>query len=315
MSVKPSPGNHPYNWKRMKEVYEKMSSGSLTQFYDKLKSDLEAEKPKILEPVGKTLNNPAAAASWRNLAIKERDKLKNDCCRKIIIDIYTKTLPFDKDFIDGNRGMIAQDIDAFIQSKKMSPYEYLRSAYEATKAPLLEFLIRSADNMADKFMMEADETLKDAKENKLEVPAPKSDIESNENQSQLIDIDKDMEYQTFVDKLKEKTVNKIVNDISKVIADKKDDKKMEFNTTPSNPVDGLAESVVAVGLDYLTKKYLKEGKEIDKDLREQSLGLAIREACLNQLDLVFDQPLSDFKNVSGRIRFGKGVLINGTIHF
>ena len=285
-----------------------MANGSLTQFYDKLKSDLDVDKPKVTSPVAKSLDNPATALAWRNKAAQEADKLRNDCCRKIIIDIYTKTVPFDQPYVDGNRGTLANDVDKFMQSKNTTPYQYLRSAYESTKAPLLEFLLRSADNMGKRFMMEADETLKDAKENKLDVPDPKAEIDSEENKSQLVDVSKDMEYQNFIDKLKEKTVNKIVSDISKVINDKKEDKRMEFNTTP--PPGDIAESVVAVGLDYLSKKYIQEGVDISEDMREEHMGLAIREACLNQLDLVFDQPSSEFKEVASKIRFGKGVLIN-----
>lgn len=293
-----------------------MANGSLTQFYDQLKSDLDADKPKYGTTVpsnGPALDNPAVATSWRNQAVKERDKLKNDCCRKIIIDIYTKTVPFDKEYVDGNKGVLANDVDAFLKDKQTTPYQYLRSAYEKTKAPLLEFLIRSADNMGNRFMTEAEATLKDAQEKKLDVPAPKADIDAQENQSQLIDVDKDMEYQTFVDKLKEKTVNKIVNDISKIITDKKEDKKMEFNTTP--PPTDIEESVVAVGLDYLSKKYMKEGVEINDEMREQHMGLAIREACLNQLDLVFAQPFSEFRQIASKIRFGKGIVINESISF
>lgn len=292
-----------------------MANGSLTQFYDQLKTELDADKPKFGAGPGNgpSLDNPAMATSWRNQAVKERDKLKNDCCRKIIIDIYTKTVPFDKDYVDGNKGVFANDIDTFMNDKNTTPYEYLRSAYEKTKAPLLEFLIRSADNMGQQFMTEAEATLKDAQEKKLDVPTPKADIESKENQSQLIDVNKDMEYQTFVDKLKEKTINKIVNDISRVISDKKAEKNMEFDTTP--PPADIAESVVAVGLDYLSKKYLKEGVEINEEMREKHMGLAIREACLNQLDVVFAQPFSEFKQIASKIRFGKGVLINESFSF
>ena len=156
-------------------------SDSLTDFYDKLKSGIDRDRPKpgsnlmTVGGPGNAQSNPGALA-WRNQAVRERDKLKEDCCKKIIIDIYCKTLPLDKDYIDGNQGQMKSDIDSMLASKNMTATQYLTSAYEKTKAPLLEFVLRSTDLIGAEFMKEADETLKDAQENNVKIPAPEADV-------------------------------------------------------------------------------------------------------------------------------------------
>lgn len=296
----------------MKMRCRKMS-GSLTDFYDKLKSNISDTQPgpntNLINVGGKGPGHMApGAALWRNKAVQERDKLKEVCCKRIVLDIYCNILPLDKEYIDGNRGQMKSDVDAFLDNKDTTASKYLKSCYEKTKAPLLEFVIRSVDTIGAQFMKEADETLSDAQQNNVQIPPPESDVDSKETENQLIDVQKDTEYQSFIDKLKEKTVNKIVADVSKIINDKKEENEMTFDPKPANAAMG--ESTISVGIDYINQKLWKESLQLGPDSQEEMIGLAIRESTLNQIDVVFAQPYSEFKEFASRVRFGKGVLIN-----
>ena len=125
-------------------------------------------------------------------------------------------------------------------------------------------------------------------------------------QNQLIDINKDTGIDSFMEELKEKTIKKIVSDVSKVINDKKEEKEMTFDPKP----DAVTESTISVSVDYINKKLWKENVEMSPSMLDEMFGLAIRESTLNEIDLVFNQPFSELKQFSSRIRFGKGVLIN-----
>lgn len=281
-------------------------SESLTSFYNDLKSELAEDKPKVTNTL------PLNPTIWRNKVCKERDKLSEECCKHILLDIYCKILPLDQDYVDGHRGQMRNDIDSFLKDKNMSATQYLTSSYGKTNAPLLEFILRSTDLIGTNFYKEADEQLKEAQKNGDVINPPESDVNDKETENQLVDIKTDTEYQTFIDKLKEKTINKIVTDVSKIITDKKEEKEMAFEPKTT----AVEESTVSVGIDYINKYLLKESVELDPSMRDEMIGFAIRESTLNQLDIVFRQPYSELKQFSNKIRFGKGVLINeSTINY
>lgn len=279
---------------------------SLTDFYDGLKSGLAQDQPARSSNMNIVTPGSPGAVAWRNQAARESEKLKEGCYKRIILDMYCKIIPLDSDYVAGNQGQMKSDIDSFLANKGMTATQYLTSCHEKTNAPLLEFILRSGNTIGKEFMKEASETLKDAQENNINVPPPQADLNSEENQNALVDIQDDNDYKSFIEKLKEKTINKIVTDVSKIITDKKEEKEMTFNP---NPV-ATTESTVSVVMDYLNYKFMKENVEISSDMQEEMIGLAIRESTLNQLDTVFKQPDSELRLFASRIRLGKGVLVN-----
>ncbi len=288
----------------------------LAQFYDDLKSKLDNDTPmknpnmvKVGGP-GAGLNHPFALM-YRSKADQEKNTLMDNCCKHLLVDIYCKIIPLDSDYVCGHQGQMKQDVDSMLANKGVSATQYITSAYESTKSPLLEFVLRSVNNIGKLFMEEATEKMKDAQENDIEAPVPEApSIEDDNVEGQLVDIKSDTEYEDFVGKLKEKTVNKIVSDITKIINNKKDENSMTFNPKPIAEVEAATESTTSVALDYLQKQLITEGVEIDADLQEEMIGMAIRESTLHQFDVVFNRPYSEFKDFASRIRFGKGVLIN-----
>lgn len=287
---------------------------TLTQFYDDLKSRSDQSNSTMAPGAIKVGGSPVLGASmspgaiaWRSKAAHECDNLKDACCKHILLDIYCKTLPLDQDYIDGHHGQMKSDIDGMLASKGTTATKYLTSCYEATKAPLLEFIIRSTNNIGRRFMEEADETLKDAQKNDIAIPEPKSDVEAKEIEDQLVDVKEDNEYETFIDKLKEKTVNKIVNDVSKVINGKKEEKEMTFE--PKTDATAM-ESAVSVGIDYIHQKLMTENVELTPELEEEVIGMAIREATLHELDVTFKQPEGDLRRFATKLRLGKCGVIN-----
>lgn len=291
-----------------------MDNNTLTQFYDQLKSNLDQDN-QVASPVmhkmhhmhGHEGHSPEAMI-WRNKAAHNAECLKDDCRKHILVDIYCKIIPLDDDYVCGHHGQMKADVDQMLQNKDMTASQYLTSCYEATKAPMLEFILRSTDTIGKEYMKEADETLKDAEDNEVSIPDPKApSTEDEEVVDQLVDVKNDTEYETFIDKLKQKTINKIVNDVSKIISDKKEEKNMTFSTPATESAD---ESFVSAGVDYLQKHLYTENGSFTPEQTEEMIGMAIREATLNQFDVVFNQPGNTFKEYASRIRYGKGVIIN-----
>lgn len=295
-----------------------MEKNELTQFYDNLKSNLAssaAPTPSMIS-VGKPndFDNPGAEL-YKRKAMKCRHELEDQCAKHIIVDIYCHILPLDQQYIHGHHGRMCQDVTSMLDNKGMTASQYLTSCSEKTKAPLLEFVQRSISNIGKSYMEEANEELKNAQQNNEDVVAPTTpDIETDDNiQNQLVDIKDDPEYTSFVDKLKQKTIDKIVSDVTKIINDKKEEENMTFDPNPEatiSDVEAATESTTSVGLNYLQTKLLKESVELTEEMQDQMMALAIRESTLNQLNVVFKQPEADFKSFSSNIRFNKGVLIN-----
>lgn len=305
---------------------------SLTQFYDDLNSGLHKDVPVGAPVMMKVSGGPGmmsgmshpGAIAFKQKCAHECEKLKHKCGKHILLDIYCKILPLDQDYIDTHHHQMSHDIDCMLDRKGMKPMEYLRSCSEKTKAPLLEFVNRSIENIGKWFMEEEDAALKDAQANNTDVPAPEapevpeapSDPETpnpddtDDITNQLVDVKSDMEYDSFVDELKKKTIDKIVADVSDIIADKKDEQKMEFDPKPIADEQAAQESAISVGIDYLTSKFMKENVNINSELNDEIVAMAIRESTLNQLDVVFKQPGSDDRSLHNRLRLGKGNIIN-----
>lgn len=286
---------------------------SLTQFYDTLKAQLSEPEDRASttidvrrSPAG--LDRSPGEMMYRNKAIVNADHLKDKCRKHILVDMYCKIIPLDDDYVCGNQGQMCQDVDNMLDKKGLSASQYLKSCFESTDAPLLEFIIRSTENIAKSYLEETQKELKDAQDNDVKIDEPKEPTLDDEAiNDQLIDIKQDPEYNSFIDKLKEKTINKIVNDVSKIIADKKEEKKMTFDTTP---IENTNESVISVGMEYLQKNVWNESTQLSADIQEEMIGMAIREATLNQFDVVFNQPGKEFREYASRIRYGKGAVIN-----
>ena len=289
-----------------------MDRETLTNFYDKLKDELDEEKkPKYgVAPLkvgdGKVDMSYPGAIKFKNLACKEAEKLEDACNKNILVDIYYRIIPLDKEYLDKNLSVVTNDIDSMLKSKGCTATQYLQDACNKTNAPLLEFILRSSKGVGKKFLEEAEETLKDAQKNDCDVPAPEADLNDEEIKNQIVDVKKDDEYQTFIDKLKQKTVNKIVNDISKIINDKKEENNMTFNPKPEDT------SVVESAMNYINYKLMKENVNITPEMNEEIMGIAIREATLNELDRVFNMSLDD-TNINRRISLGHGSLITESV--
>jgi len=283
--------------------------GKLTQIYEELKEEVN----RGLAPASKQMNMQSTrdlqqapkTLAWRNMAVKEAEKLSNDCARKIILDIYCSILPLDSDFVTGNQGLMKSDIDSFLTSKGMNATEYLKSCYEKTNAPLLEFIIRSCDNIRKQFMEDANEKWKDAQLNNIDIPPPRANPDSEDIEHQLVDVKRDMEYEDFIQSLKKKTVNKIVSSVSKVISDRKDIEDMKFKPSVKPEMD----STVTIVIEHIHEKMWKDNIKLTPEQNEEIIGLAIRESTLNHIDLCFKQPDSELIPFRSKIRFSKGVLV------
>lgn len=284
-----------------------MPNQSLSDLYNQLKSDVASPSTKVQDFV-----KPNEIV-WRNNAVKERNALQDRCCKRIILDIYNNSLPLDDDYKNGNMGLLKQDMDSFLTQKNVSGIQYLKSAYEKTKAPLLEFVLRSVNTIGDRFMEEAEEEKKSAEENNITPPEPKADLSDENVDSQIVDIKDDMEYDSFMQKLKKKTIDKIVKDVSDIINSKKEEKNMEFDSDNSNSSEDLGgeipelkESTVYEAMNQINSLLLNHHRHMDSDM---IMGMAIREATLNEIDKVFQQPSGVFKEYASNLRFNKGAVI------
>lgn len=275
-----------------------MNPNTLTQMYDDIKKDsIEPAAPSLkITPGG--LDRSPGALVWRNKAAHHAAHLKDKCRKHILLDLYCKIIPLDKEWVDDNQGVMKNDIDSMLAAKDMDATQYFMSAYESTNSPFVEYILRSTDMIGRTYMEEQEEVLKDAQEKDIDVPEPRDpEVDDDDVEGALVDVSKDTEYEDFVDKLRKKTVDKIVNDITKIIEDKKEENDMTFES----------ESAVAVSMDYLQKQ--NWGAELTESQNDDMIGMAIREATLHEFDLVFNQPLT-FREFATNIRMGKGAVIN-----
>lgn len=292
-----------------------MENGQLMNFYDTLKKELNNNNDRTsnVMSVGSStigLNHPNAIA-FKRKAVDACNDLKDKCYKHVLLDIYCKVTPLDADYVANNMGMMSNQIDSSLASKGITATQYFKSAAKNTNAPLVEFVMHSIDNIGKAYMEAEDAKLKDAQENDLNVEAPESPdpMEDPDVESQLVDVEKDEEYETFIDKLKKKTINKIVSDISKIIANKKEESEMTFDTH-DNKNGAMEESVASLAMDYAEKRLYKEGVELTPECHDEIVALAISEATLNEIDKVFQQPNSGLNNIKTAIRMGKGMVMN-----
>lgn len=299
-----------------------MEPSTLSQFYDDLKSRMDA--PSGAEnKITRIQSDPSAGATmfskpsdhFHMKSLKCRDKLVDDCRKHIIVDIYCHICPLDQSYIQGHQGMMKQDVDNMLAGKDMTATQYLTSAYEKTRAPLLEYLLWGTEAIGRQYMEDAVKKEKEADENGISLPEPDEvNTDNKEVAQQLVDVKQDSEYENFMDQLKAKTVKKIVTDVSKLINDKKEEQSMEFNPAASQEKlaeedDGaVEESVFSACMDYLTRGIgpMMESVE-DPDIL---MGLSIREATLNELDRCFQMEGSDLIRSKRRIGLGKGYIVN-----
>ena len=55
-------------------------------------------------------------------------------------------------------------------------------------------------------------------------------------------------------------------------------------------------------MEHLNQEIIRENVDIAPELEEEMIGMAIREATLNVMDTVFNQPGSDFRSFFNRVR-------------
>ena len=180
--------------------------------------------------------------NWGQDLTKHCHHLKDKCCKKIVLDIYCKIIPLDNKFVKQNPVMMSKDIDNYLAAKGMDGYSYMTAAKEHTKAPLVEHLLQIADNVVEMYVAEA---TKEKQENgKKGIHLPPKNLEMDaEMDEEIVDAKQDPEYKSFIKTLKEKTMDKIVKDVSNLINDKKDEKNMTFDPkkgqSPNKKVAGV----------------------------------------------------------------------------
>lgn len=272
---------------------------TLSNFYDDLKKEISAPTPATYNVGTSGMNFDAQ--QWKNKVMNHCHGLKDKCRKHLLVDMYCKIIPLDKEYVDGHMGQMNQDIDSMLAAKGMTPTQYFTSCFESTHAPFVKFLIESTEMIGKQYMEAEEAELKDAQENNIELSDPaEPSTDDEEIDSQLVDIKSDTEYEDFVEKLKKKTINKIVDDVSKIIAGEKEEKNMTF--------DPVEESAVITAMNYIQKNVKLEST--NADTTEQMLGLAIRESVLHEFDNVFNLPGKLFNEYSTRVRLGRGYVIN-----
>jgi len=257
---------------------------------------------------GGKLNTSRVA--YRTQCVSESEKLVDDCCKKVVVDIYVKCLPFDDQYKAANPNLGVDDVDAMLSAKNMTATQYFKSACEATGAPMLEHVWGVIQEIGKTFVEEAMEVKDEADEKGVgeEVTPPKS--EDQDIDSKLVDVTGDMEYEDFIEKLKKKTINAIVADISALIIDRKKKNDMKFDPAPEqNDPDqaNLEESTFVKGVTHITRCFLKEGWDLPEN-QDPIFGLAIRESVLNEVGRAFNLGL-ETASFDRMIKLGKGVVI------
>lgn len=239
--------------------------------------------------------------AFRNRMVKRCDDLKERCCKHLLLDIYVHALPMDDGCAEGRLGRYEGDIDAMLAAKGCTAAQYFKSAATETKAPLLEYVNRYIDMVGQQFMEKAEKEAKEAEEEGTE-PAelPDSEVDETEIENQLVEVKKDTEYEDFIEKLKRKTIKKIVADISSMINDKKDEEEMTFSPQ--------TESAFVQTMNYISETMLKENCEPDWG-NDDLMELAVRESTLFSLNECFNLTDRSLDNFRQGLALGKGLVV------
>ena len=207
--------------------------------------------------------------NWNKDIDKNCHKIKDKCCKKIILDIYCKIIPLDNHFVKHHHGLMSQDVDNFLAKKGMDGYSYMTAAKESTKAPLLSYLLNIAEAASYAYYEAAAKEKKENGEKGIHLPPKDPTIADEEKvDEQLVDAKNDLEYKEFIHTLKKKTMDKIVNDVSNLISDKKDEKNMTFDPkkgqSPNKKVAGVEDEKIIDDEGATKTTESKEVKEDDK---------------------------------------------------
>lgn len=275
-----------------------MNDNNLLKTYDNIGG---TSQPRSLFNAPMPISSNPKLHAYRQDISTDVDNFKEKCAKHILLDIYIKVLPFDDDYCKNNRGLMVNDLDKYLAAKNTSGLQYLKSSQDATKAPLLEFIIRSIDNIGTEYYESANDELKKNNDDGIDVPPEPIPDDEDSIEDQLVDIKKDSEYEDFIDKLKKKTINKIVTDISELLKDKKEEKDMAFNIKTES-------TSFTVAMEYITEWCMKNKN--DANSSDAAIGLAIRESVLNDFDTIFKQRPISLNEYATRLRFGKGLIIN-----
>lgn len=308
---------------------------------------------------------------WHKHLNHECDRLKDHCCKHILLDIYCKILPLDNDYVRSHQYQMQGDINNFLNDKGMDGYQYITSCKEKTNAPLLEYILRSADNVGKRYIEEVNEEDMENRKHGVSLPPKEAEADDDDDvDDEIVDVKNDAEYKSFVNTLKKKTMNKIVDDVSTLINNKKDEKNMKFDPqkgavrkfpkSSSDPgvkfhaktpdelpeedndikpdenehndkneqddadyryapehtkmtlqkLTQIIESPLSVCMNWANLQLIKEGIDYNSTLNEELIGLSIREATLNQIDTVFNQPSAALSNFAYKIKSGRGSVMN-----
>lgn len=239
--------------------------------------------------------------AFRNRIGKRRDELKERCCKHLLLDIYVHALPMDDGCAEGQLGRYEGDVKAMLASKGTTATQYFKSAAAETKAPLLEYVNRYVDMVGQQFMEKAEKEAEEAEEEGTEpTELPDSEVDEAEIENQLVEVKKDIEYEDFIEKLKRKTIKKIVADISSMINDKKDEEEMTFSPQ--------TESAFIQTMNYISETMIKENCEPDWG-NDDLMELAVRESTLFSLNECFNLTDRTLDNFRQGLALGKGLVV------
>ena len=324
---------------KQKETTFEEATTSLTQFYNDVKKNPETAGT-MSTPF--TPANPTPARERYMSAIHHfADGLKNDCAKHIILHVYCHMNPLDKDYIDANKPKMAGDVDNMLASKGMTSTAYLTSCGEKTKAPVLEFVNRSLDFIAQDYIERMVAQFNEADELGIQLPPPTEAPSTDDPavKSQLGEITSDDQFDSALDKIRAQTRSQIVDNISKLIIDKKNEKEMTFSPEEDNTDAKAAarealdkqssqqaqqqpqqqqaqqapqsESAMQVCMNFIAQHQIMENVHPDKKMQDYLMGMAIRECTLYEMDKVFAQ-VDRFNEAPfiEAVEKGNGVVVN-----
>lgn len=259
------------------------------------------------KPLIRSVNptNPKMHA-FRSQLSKEGERMREECCKRILLDIYMRTLPLDEDYVRGNMGMFRDDIDRMLTSRGMTALQYFQSAYNETKAPLLEYVLRSVDAVVGEFREDAEIGRVEADKRNMNLPVPT--VAEEDIERAVADITSDAEYENFIEVLKKKTIDRIVDDVSRII---ERDPITPAKPTPIAPRANLSvesASPFEVAMNHAVKLMTKINPD-KTGADDPVLATAMRESCMYTIGMVMGLEDGNMKQFESKLSLNKGVLI------
>lgn len=220
----------------------------------------------------------------RKLSV-ERDKASEEILGEMIGRLYTKSIPLDDDYKDGNETMLKNDMQEFMKTRGGCQY-YAAEAIKRTKSPLLKRMVESAEDIAKAHYIEPAKNISD-------ISIADLDYKMTDEEDEKIDqITSDMEFDEISTVIKNNVKETIMNEIDKAKEEEADKEKLQSELNENDEL--TSESAIE---NAITKYKVHHPRIHEPSLFEAILvskNKMITESTSDNMDMAFAETIREY---------------------